>query len=320
MQLLELPDHLLLRVFSILPVKERCLLGRVCTRFRRITCDNSLWRHVDLLPYRLNVGKTWKVMRSHLSDCLLTFKIRGFLGKTGLRRKEFAITNAMLEDLQTRCPNLREFHLHWVNIDEIDSSRLPKTISKLVIRGCTWPAGWLKNADLPELRVLDVIDTRILDAAKVEDFLKFPNIEELYLNFCYRLGDKAVKMLTENLPNLKYLNLSDTSITDLAIHHLCRALPGLTKLNIDCTGIEDGSVETIATGLKNLQELSVWKCKKLTEESFRPLKKVKTLQKLTMTSGAISPALWEEFNIELPACKIVQLLRHEKRHSPGFDN
>ena len=207
-----------------------------------------------------------------------------------------------------------------MNIDEIDSSRLPKTISKLVIRGCTWPAGWLKNADLPELRVLDVIDTRILDAAKVEDFLKFPNIEELYLNFCYRLGDKAVKMLTENLPNLKYLNLSDTSITDLAIHHLCRALPGLTKLNIDCTGIEDGSVETIATGLKNLQELSVWKCKKLTEESFRPLKKVKTLQKLTMTSGAISSALWEEFNVELPACKIVQLLRHEKRHSPGFDN
>ena len=59
------------------------LYFRVCTRFRRITCDNSLWRHVDLLPYRLNVGKTWKVMRSHLSDCLLTFKIRGFLGKTG---------------------------------------------------------------------------------------------------------------------------------------------------------------------------------------------------------------------------------------------
>ena len=213
----------------------------------------------------------------------------------------------MLEDLRDRCPNIHYFHLHSVNIDTIDASKLPKTITKLFVQECTWPLGWLKNADLPNLRYLDVKDTRIMDTARVEDIIKFSSLEEISFARCYRINDKAIKLLVENLPNLKCLNLSETSMTELGLHHLCRALTGLIKLNLDHTKIEDGSLETIAAGLKNLQELSVWDCRGLSADWYQPVKKMKNLKKLTVTEN-ICKSVAEEINIALPHCKIVKKL------------
>ena len=181
----------------------------------------------------------------------------------GKKSKEVAVTNAMLEDLRDRCPNITYFHLQSVNIDTLDAAKLPKTITKLVIQECTWPLGWLKNAELPNLRYLDLKNTRIMDTARVNEIIKFASLEEISFENCYRLNDKAIKLLVENLPNLKCLNLSKTSITELGLHHLCRALTGLVKLNLDDTKIEDSSLEMIAACLKSLEELSVCDCKEL---------------------------------------------------------
>ena len=52
-------------------------LLRVCRRWRRIVLDKSLWHHVDLLPYQLDLRKMWKLVRAHLSDRLQTLRIRG---------------------------------------------------------------------------------------------------------------------------------------------------------------------------------------------------------------------------------------------------
>ena len=213
----------------------------------------------------------------------------------------------MLEDLCERCPNIKVLHLCLMNIDELDASKLPKTITELVIQECTWPVGWLKNVDLPQLRVLDVSDTRIIDNARAEDFVKFPNLEELHLSHCYRIGDKAVKLLVENLPNLTYINLTDTVVTELGLHHLCRALPELARLYIDCTKIQDGAIETIATGLKKLQELSVANCRSLSEDCYRSLKSLKSLKKLTVTENTVSQTMLDEISLALPHCNIIQV-------------
>ena len=239
---------------------------------------------------------------------------------SGKKSKEAAVTNAMLEDLRDRCPNISYFHLCSVNIDSVDASKLPKTIKKLVIQECTWPLGWLKNVELPNLRVLDVTDTRIMDIARVEDIVKFVSLEELSFDCCYRINDKAIKLIVENLPNLKCLNLSETSMTELGLHHLCRALPGLIKLNIDNTKIEDDSLETVADGLKNLQELSVWECRRLSQDWYEPVKKMKNLKRLTVTES-IWKSVVEEINIALPQCKIVKKLDSLAHASePGFDD
>uniref|UniRef100_A0A8C5VJS9 F-box and leucine rich repeat protein 12 n=1 Tax=Microcebus murinus TaxID=30608 RepID=A0A8C5VJS9_MICMU len=44
----ELPDSVLLEIFSYLPVRDRIRISRVCHRWKRLVDDRWLWRHVDL--------------------------------------------------------------------------------------------------------------------------------------------------------------------------------------------------------------------------------------------------------------------------------
>nr|KAF6400976.1 F-box and leucine rich repeat protein 12 [Rousettus aegyptiacus] len=49
--LADLPDSVLLEIFSYLPVRDRIRLSRVCHRWKRLVDDRWLWRHVDLTLY-----------------------------------------------------------------------------------------------------------------------------------------------------------------------------------------------------------------------------------------------------------------------------
>ena len=54
---------------------------RVCKRWGRVTKDNKFWRHVDLRPYKLDIGKMWKIIRKHFSHVLLTLRMRGYMDR-----------------------------------------------------------------------------------------------------------------------------------------------------------------------------------------------------------------------------------------------
>ena len=41
--------------------------------------DKSLWREVNLLPYKVELRKLWKLVRAHLSDRLRILRVRGLL-------------------------------------------------------------------------------------------------------------------------------------------------------------------------------------------------------------------------------------------------
>uniref|UniRef100_A0A9L0SBP4 F-box and leucine rich repeat protein 12 n=1 Tax=Equus caballus TaxID=9796 RepID=A0A9L0SBP4_HORSE len=47
----DLPDSVLLEIFSYLPVRDRIRVSRVCHRWKRLVDDRWLWRHVDLTLY-----------------------------------------------------------------------------------------------------------------------------------------------------------------------------------------------------------------------------------------------------------------------------
>uniref|UniRef100_A0A8I3PHB6 F-box and leucine rich repeat protein 12 n=1 Tax=Canis lupus familiaris TaxID=9615 RepID=A0A8I3PHB6_CANLF len=49
--LADLPDSVLLEIFSYLPVRDRIRISRVCHRWKRLVDDRWLWRHVDLTLY-----------------------------------------------------------------------------------------------------------------------------------------------------------------------------------------------------------------------------------------------------------------------------
>ncbi|CAJ0965515.1 unnamed protein product [Ranitomeya imitator] len=48
-----LPDSVLLEVLSFLSVRDLIRSCRVCKRWKRLILDKSLWRYVDLTPYKV---------------------------------------------------------------------------------------------------------------------------------------------------------------------------------------------------------------------------------------------------------------------------
>ena len=53
-----------------------CLFS-TCKRWNRIANDRSLWKHVDLMAYELDLKKMWKMIRNHFSEVLLSIHLKG---------------------------------------------------------------------------------------------------------------------------------------------------------------------------------------------------------------------------------------------------
>lgn len=269
----QLPDNIILEILSYLSVKDLCISGQVSRRWRRIARDNSLWRHVDLLPYRLVPQRIWKVIRTHLSECLLTLKIKGFVD-TGLpNQKKHSLTNAMLQDIKERCPNIKELYLHGCNTEILDATLLPMSITSLTIASSSWKPRWLKQALFSNLIYLSLKDSVRVDNFDVEDIIKFTDIKKLILRKCYRISDPGFQKIATSFTNLEELDLSCTECSDLALHHFSRHLVNLHTLVLtNCKNITDSGLFTLVTGLKKLENLDVTNSKKITNEGIMKCK------------------------------------------------
>ncbi|KAK3089550.1 hypothetical protein FSP39_004516 [Pinctada imbricata] len=269
-----LPDNILLHIFSFTDVKERCVAGRVNRRWRRILRDKSLWRYVNLLHYRLDLQKMWKVIRSHLSDCLISISVKGFVDKGGPSWNKHSLSPAMLQDLRERCPNLKELQMYHCNIDNIECTMLPTSLEKLVFHGCYWPCHWLQNDSnkhLPKLTYIDLSNTKRVDTFDIEDVCKFKNLKVFKANGCYRTIPQSLQQVCQSLTELVELDFGNTGIKDLdlAIHHMTRHLVKLERLNLSgCPGLKASSVCDIISALKKLKVLDVSQCKNVCAEDL----------------------------------------------------
>lgn len=264
MELNSLSDPILLEIFSYLPVKDLCIIGRVCKRWRNITIDNSLWRHVDLLPYKLNLTKTWKVIRKHLSECLKTVRLRGYFDAKGASWNKATVSNAMLDDLHNRCPNITTIHLLQVNIDTLSVEKFPAKLTNLTLNKCSWPVGWLKKANFLQLQYLDLSRTSRIDNTEIDDIIKFVSLETLKLQGCYRVKETGIRKVAENLTGLRTLDLGETECTDLALHHISRHLTHLVSLSLSsCKEVSASGLSSMTEGLQQLQHLDISGCSKL---------------------------------------------------------
>ncbi|XP_050403790.1 F-box/LRR-repeat protein 12 [Patella vulgata] len=285
-----LPDNIILDILSYLPVKDLCLTGRVNRRCRRIVRDNTLWRHVDLTPYRLDMSKMWKVIRAHFSDVLISMKIRGFSKSAGPKNKKYSMSDAMLKDLSERCPNIKILHLYQCNTDNLDCQKLPATLTTLAVRSSVWQPRWFKldsnkTALLPQLKSLNVSGSARVDNFDIEDLNQWSNLEELMLNECYRVGQNGLTSIAMNLTKLKYLELAGTTITELSMHHISRHLKLLEKLNLSRTaGLSDACLDEISSGLTQLRYLNISGCSEITSGGIKSLLLLKHLETLDLTN------------------------------------
>ncbi|KAI8786538.1 F-box/LRR-repeat protein 12-like isoform X1 [Biomphalaria glabrata] len=284
LSVIHLPENIVLQILGYLSVKDRCIAGRVCKQWRRIVKDNSLWRHVNLLEYRLDLPKMWKVFRAHFSPCLLTFRIKGFAHSDSIKRKKPSLSDAMLKELSIRCPNLTLLELHDCNTDNLTFESLPTTLTSLLITYSTWQPRWLKghHGHLTKLESLDLSKSVRVDNLDIEDIAKLTNLKELSLSGCYRIDGSNFELIAKNLVRLDKLNISYTGVDELAIHHISRHMKCLQELYIShCPNINDSSLTLVATGLSKLRIIDVTHCEEVTITGLETLSTRRQLKIIT---------------------------------------
>lgn len=206
----------------------------------------------------LDLHKVWKFYRSRLSEALRSLKIGGYYVKTcgNEKQKKQVLSDSLLEAIRTSCPNIQELSLSRFYLEKISAEKLPESLVCLKLRECAWPLGWLKKATLPHLRHLDLGRTTRIDDSELSDIVKFTSIEELNLEELYRITDTGVKILCENMGQLKQLNLTSATLTDLGVHHICRYLTSLEGLDIGYSKISNSGLCNIGQSLPMLTFLS----------------------------------------------------------------
>ncbi|EDL78365.1 F-box and leucine-rich repeat protein 12, isoform CRA_d [Rattus norvegicus] len=87
--LFDLPDLVLLEIFSYLPVRDRIRISRVCHRWKRLVDDRWLWRHVDLTLYTYDGHRRTDPKEGYCqSHCCLTYQCNLIVASLWSRSKQ----------------------------------------------------------------------------------------------------------------------------------------------------------------------------------------------------------------------------------------
>lgn len=252
-----LPDSVLLEVLNFLPVQDLIRSGRVCKRWKRLVKDKSLWRHVDLTPYKLNSKILWHLVRHWLGTSLHTLKIKGLM--YSVNKQEF-LTPAVLQVIEKRYQSFENLHLEETNLRSLHYECFPSSLKTLELYRCEIPLTWLrtspsKNKSLPNLENLILRNVSSFTNIHLETICKLSSLKTLYLSGIFRVTDIGIQKAVPYLKGLEHLKLHDGVITDITLH-------------------------LIGCHLKHLRTLALLNFRSLTDAGLSCLSDIKTLEKL----------------------------------------
>ena len=124
---------------------------------------------------------------------------------------------------------LEELTISGCTMDSLDGIENFKHLQKLIVISTTLDANALVDADLKELKVIQITNGQISDVQKLID--NYPDLEILVLRDTSASG----KIVVKDMPFLTRLELRSDDITDLKLDNL----PSLTEANFDKTLITD---------------------------------------------------------------------------------
>ncbi|XP_071508945.1 F-box/LRR-repeat protein 12-like [Diadema antillarum] len=255
-----MPDSIMLQIFGYLCIKTLCRAACVCRGWNHLVRQKPLWRHVDLSPYKITLPNIRKLVFAYFTDSVRSLSLTGFLQSV---KNTECISDALLIELGKRCLNLSELCISSANLSEVDSSKLPTTLSTLKLFRCNYPMYWLsaafKKSVLGALQHLDMSHSNGFGCRDLEVILEKPltSLVTLRLTGCYRVADRGVGCIVSSCPNLEELGLARTSLSNEALQKISTGLPKLRTLDLDGTVSKDGVMFDVLhlSSMRNLEEL-----------------------------------------------------------------
>ncbi|XP_072046687.1 F-box/LRR-repeat protein 12-like [Amphiura filiformis] len=230
----ELPDVVLVNVFSFFNVKQKCRVAGVSRRWNAIAKDPRLWKIVDDTPK--GSGGLLAFIRAYCGNSLLSFKSSGHM------------TTPALKLIRRMCPGIQEFTLCDLTSEkQINLCVLPSQLTSLTlisfpyIRNSAW-WDFLSSDRMPCLRRLCLRDFKMSNQNGIlQQLPQLPMLTHLSLGFQkHHLQsssefDAIVAPVATNLQNLEVLRLGYG--TEFIFHRLVRNnlrnnMPKLRRLDL----------------------------------------------------------------------------------------
>ncbi|XP_031590040.1 S-phase kinase-associated protein 2 [Oreochromis aureus] len=246
----QLPDEVVLRIFFCLPIQDLVRISVVCKRWQRLAFDESLWHSVDLegmthtglaLQQVLRTGiRRLRCPRSFVEELHLTY--RGSLQVVQMDLSNSVIPTLALEDLICRCRLLECLSLEGLQLSDTIISCLAKNtrLQELNLSGCS-------AFSAPAL-------ARMLKSCS--------RIQQLNLSWC-TFDNNHIKSVVDNLSSsVTHLNLSGyrESLTLNDVKVLVEKCPQIKTLDLSDSTLLTADCLPVLKQLKNLLHLSLSRC------------------------------------------------------------
>ncbi|KAG8599063.1 hypothetical protein GDO81_002862 [Engystomops pustulosus] len=228
-----LPDELLLGIFSYLHLTDLLRVSRVCKRWNRLSCDESLWHSVDLTGKHLTDGVIGKLLS---------------LGVVALRCPRSCIGEPVFKQVRP----LRLQHADLSNCT-VSTEALQSIISRC------------HNLHNLSLEGLELSDTLMCAIAQNSD------LERLNLGGCSGFSPESLTQMLKSCTSLEELNLSWCDFTVDHVKNAVENFPkSLTQLNFSGyrQNLEIVDVETLVQRCPDLKNLDLSDSVMLTSDCF----------------------------------------------------
>ena len=284
----DLPDEILLNIFSFLDIKGVLQCGQVSKRLRAISNDQYLWLKLNLsgreVPYDfivkaiqngceyLNLGYSC-VLGGEKSE--VPWKLKNLeISQSGDHEDLMDVDQGVLEN----CHFLQKLAVEnlSLNSDEIEQiCQSGETLQILSLEGCN--INFFYRTELIQELLTECSQLTELNMEKGVGSSIFSN---------KMLLDQHVCALVDNLtPDILKLNLSSQScVTDEHVNTLVRRCNKITELDLSFTDITNGSVDSIIGHLNSLEKFTIHYTK-IDFSTLLQLKSIPTLKILRCSFG-----------------------------------
>ena len=260
----EFSDCLLIKIFQLLEVQDLIRCCKVCTKWKRVVYDGSLWTNVDLRPFR------WKLDEQCIVRLTQT-RFRPYLRRLNL--SGFSLTPKLFNCLQSDCPNLISLILEnvsFIGFNAMDTSlqMFPTTLEFLDLRYSTGDeeAFDLIATNVKLLKCFGLSNHMLSQTNHVGLFRNLKNITVLDFSYCNSLHDATLILIANfctNLCSLSLIHCNNVSGKDL--HLITRHCKHLKALSFSGTSLTDENLSSCEWDNIALEELDVSWCRNITE-------------------------------------------------------
>lgn len=220
-----LPDELLLGIFSYLHLTDLLRASRVCKRWNRLSCDESLWHSVDLTGKHLANGVIGRLLSLGVVVLRCPRSCTGeplFKQVSPLRLQHADFSNCTistdsLQSIISRCHNLHDLSLEGLELSDTLMCAIAQNIDlkRLDLCGCLGFSPESLTQMLKSCTSLEELNLSWCDftadhvKSAVENFPR--SVTQLnFSGYRQNLEIADVEMLTQKCPDLIHLDLSDS--------------------------------------------------------------------------------------------------------------